>query len=256
MTLPAEEGLPALASILRQPNRSERRSSEFEKPTSPIPPAASVIPTQTLGIQPNVKHRSELGSGTGCHSKVLVETGANVICTDISPASLAVLSKVFAAQGLAVKTFVTSMESTPFEDASFDVIVSAGSLSYADPNKLDDEIIRLLKPNGSFICVDSFDHNLIYRFNRWIHWRVIGDRTASTFQRIPTLLRMQNLGLHFGLVSIEGFGAWAWIYYTLTFLFGQRFAALLTRAFDNLPKSQRLAFKIVFVAQKLRCGRI
>ena len=60
LRLPAEEGLPALASILRQPNRSERRSREFEKPTSPIPPAASVIPTQTLGIHLNVKHGSIL----------------------------------------------------------------------------------------------------------------------------------------------------------------------------------------------------
>ena len=60
LRLPAEEGLPALASILRQPNRSERRSREFEKPTSPIPPAASVIPTQTLGIHLNVKHGSTI----------------------------------------------------------------------------------------------------------------------------------------------------------------------------------------------------
>lgn len=198
----------------------------------------------------------ELGSGTGCHSKILLETGANVTVSDISPACLEVLAKVFSAHGFAVKTVVTAMESTPFEDESFDFIVSAGSLSYADPKKLDDEIIRLLKPNGSFICVDSLNHNIIYSINRWIHWRLIGDRTASTIQRIPTLQRMRNIGVRFGLVSIEGFGAWAWFCGPLALLFGQRFAARLNSCFDKLPGSLRLAFKIVYVAQGLRCSKI
>jgi ubiquinone/menaquinone biosynthesis C-methylase UbiE len=44
------------------------------------------------------------------------------------------------------------MEKLPFADQSFDLIVSAGSLSYGDNDKVLDEIYRVLKNKGAFIA--------------------------------------------------------------------------------------------------------
>ena len=40
------------------------------------------------------------------------------------------------------------MEKLPFKNESFDVICSAGSLSYGDNNKVMSEIYRILKLGG------------------------------------------------------------------------------------------------------------
>ena len=59
------------------------------------------------------------------------------------------------------------MEDLPFSNNSFDVVASAGSLSYGSKKIVDKEILRILRPNGIFICVDSLNNNPIYRFNRF-----------------------------------------------------------------------------------------
>lgn len=60
---------------------------------------------------------------------------------------------------------VADMEQLPFENESFNIVTSAGSLSYGYQIKVDYEIRRVLKPNGFFICVDSLKHNPIYKIN-------------------------------------------------------------------------------------------
>jgi ubiquinone/menaquinone biosynthesis C-methylase UbiE len=47
------------------------------------------------------------------------------------------------------------------------LIVSAGSLSYGDNDKVLDEIYRVLKNKGAFIAIDSLNNNPIYRLNRF-----------------------------------------------------------------------------------------
>ena len=57
------------------------------------------------------------------------------------------------------------MESLPFKDKSFDIVACAGGLSYGDNKKVANEIYRVLKDNGSFICIDSLNENPFYKFN-------------------------------------------------------------------------------------------
>jgi ubiquinone/menaquinone biosynthesis C-methylase UbiE len=111
----------------------------------------------------------ELGAGSGLHSWALVQSGAQVICTDISPNSLKVLAHQYASRGIAVETQVADIEKLPFPDDSFDVVASAGCLSYGQPALVDTEIRRVLRAGGMFICVDSLNHNPIYRLNRLLH---------------------------------------------------------------------------------------
>jgi ubiquinone/menaquinone biosynthesis C-methylase UbiE len=194
----------------------------------------------------------ELGSGTGRHSVVLAGSGSEVTCTDVSAGALALLSKRMSSLGRTVRVVPAPMEATPFPDSTFDLAASAGSLSYADPMRLDPELVRILKPGGSFICVDSLNHNPVYRLNRWVHWRIRGNRTRSTLLRMPTLTRMEQLGHRFERWSLRGFGAWSWIWTPMSRIIGHGLAARCNDACDGLPGSRRLSFKFVFEAHGLR----
>lgn len=94
---------------------------------------------------------------------------------------------------------VADAEFLPFADDSFDLVTCAGSLSYFEPGKGALEIRRILKQGGFFICVDSLNHNWLYRFNRWVH-RLLGKRTRSTLKRMPTQSTVENFSRQIGTV--------------------------------------------------------
>ena len=91
----------------------------------------------------------EIGSGTGNHTGTLLASGGNVTATDISKHSLDLLKKRYKDPGNLV-TRVADMESLPFENSQFDVVCSAGSLSYGDTGQVLSEIHRVLKKKRCF----------------------------------------------------------------------------------------------------------
>ena len=191
----------------------------------------------------------ELGAGAGLHTRALLQTGAQVIASDISPNSLSLLKQRFHNPSGNLKTEVADMENLPFEASSFDVIASAGSLSYGEPALVDAEIRRVLRPGGLLICVDSLNHNPIYRFNRWIHY-LRGNRSRSTLRRMPDLARIKALGDGFSNVSLHYFGAFSFAMPVLARLFGENTAAAGSDRIDKLIGVKRYAFKFVLVAQR------
>jgi SAM-dependent methyltransferase len=192
----------------------------------------------------------ELGSGSGLHTWALVQTGARVTATDISPSSLKLLAQRIVNAGASVHTQVADMEALPFADASFDVVACAGSLSYGDPLLVDEEIRRVLRPGGLLVCVDSLNHNPIYRFNRWLHY-LRGDRTMSTLRRIPDLSRVAALSAGFESVQIRYFGALTFAMPAVVRLFGADRAQVISDYCDQLINVKRSAFKFVLVAKNL-----
>ncbi len=187
----------------------------------------------------------EIGSGTGLHTYALVQTGARVVASDISEHSLAVLRKRIKGR---LEITTGDMEALPFGNESFDVICSAGSLSYGDPVLVDAEIFRLLRPGGIFICVDSLNHNPVYRLNRWLHY-LKGERTKSTIVRIPTLKRIQSIVQHFNSAKIRYFGSISYMMPVLSRIMGQCVAARFSDAVDRVVNVRRSAFKFVLVAR-------
>jgi ubiquinone/menaquinone biosynthesis C-methylase UbiE len=190
----------------------------------------------------------ELGAGAGLHTCALLQTGANVTATDISPNSLRLLKQRFQNTPGNLKTEVADMESLPFEASSFDVIVSAGSLSYGEPHVVDAEIRRVLRPGGVLICVDSLNHNPIYRINRWLHY-LRGNRSRSTLERMPDLARIKALGDGFSNVSLHYFGALSFAMPVFARLLGENTAHAASDRIDQLVGVKRSAFKFVLVAQ-------
>ena len=189
----------------------------------------------------------ELGAGDGQHSLCIAKNSDYFTATDISPASLELLKSRLLKEGAAVDTTVADMSNLPFEDNSVDVVTSAGSLSYADPAKVDAEIIRVLKPNGVFICVDSLNHNPIYKINRYIHY-LRGRRTKSTLKRMPTLKRLHTLEQHFHEAGIDYFGSISFVSPVLCKILGNSLGTKIPGFFDQISVLNRMAFKFVLCA--------
>jgi SAM-dependent methyltransferase len=194
----------------------------------------------------------ELAAGSGFHTAALLRTGARVTASDISPSSLALLEKNLGSLAPGrLKCRVADIESLPFETQTFDIVACAGSLSYGDPELVNAEILRVLRPGGAFICVDSLNHNPIYRFNRWLNYRR-GERTSSTLHRIPDLQRIEELSGHFSSVRVRYFGSITWAMPVLEKLLGRASASRLSDAFDDFIAVKRSAFKFVLAAQGRR----
>ncbi len=192
----------------------------------------------------------ELGSGTGSHTLTLARSGAHVTATDISPHSLAYLERCLADQGVNVGTQVADMEALPFADNSFDVVACAGSLSYGDPVQVDSEMRRVLRPGGSFICVDSLNHNPVYRLNRLIHcYR--GNRTRSTLERMPDLARIEQMSRMFQASKVRFFGGLSFAMPLVARFVGQERSSRFSDGFDRYMNVRRSAFKFVLAAQNL-----
>ncbi len=192
----------------------------------------------------------EIGSGSGLHTKTLLETGAHVTASDIAPSSLMIIERglkpIF---GDNLHTEAADMESLPFSDATFDVVTSAGSLSYGDPDLVNSEIKRVLKQGGIFICVDSLNHNPIYRLNRYVQY-LRDKRTSSTIERMPDLRRIDNFRKIFESVDVRFFGAITWAAPLFRPFLGTVGAAKLFDSVDSIVNVRKSAFKFVVIAKK------
>ena len=123
----------------------------------------------------------EIGAGMGENTEPLVDMTYEVCATDISPKSVKLMNNVFY-ECANFSAEVADMEKLPFDDESFNVVCSAGSLSYGDNAVVMNEIYRVLKPGGVMIVVDSLNNNLIYRFNRYMHYLKGNSKVRPNFR--------------------------------------------------------------------------
>ena len=91
----------------------------------------------------------DLGAGVGRHALWLAAQGIDAVALDAAPEGLADIDK---AGG--VETVLARMDRLPFEDASFDHIVSWNVIYHGDEDILlrtIAEIRRVLKPRGTYL---------------------------------------------------------------------------------------------------------
>jgi ubiquinone/menaquinone biosynthesis C-methylase UbiE len=99
----------------------------------------------------NKKKLLEIGAGIGENTSKLIKMKFKVCATDISPSSVLLMKKRYSKY----KTFsskIADMEKLPFKNKSFDIVCSAGSLSYGDNTRVMNEIYRVLKLGGVGSC--------------------------------------------------------------------------------------------------------
>ena len=185
----------------------------------------------------------EIGAGTGQNTGFLIDMSYKVCATDISLEFLEVMNKKFH-RYINFYTQYADMEKLPFTEESFDVVCSAGSLSYGDNEIVMNEIYRVLKPGGMFIAVDSLNNNPIYKFNRYIRY-LKKERPKSTLSRMPTICLIDKYAQKFIPIEIKYFGAITWIYPILKIILNEELISNFSNWIDTTFKIKKSAFKFV-----------
>jgi SAM-dependent methyltransferase len=112
-----------------------------------LTPEADVI-NWAAGFEPGARVL-ELGAGVGRHALWLAGQGHQAVALDAAPEGLAEIDK---AGG--VETVLGRMHDLPFEDASFDHVLSWNVIYHGDEDILLrtlSEIRRILKPGGTYL---------------------------------------------------------------------------------------------------------
>ena len=151
----------------------------------------------------------DLCCGDGVYSMAALERGAFVTFFDISQESLRIASERVSHLGYRDKArfHVGDAEELDFV-AEFDYVICIGSLSYLNLKIFIENLKKVLKPNGEFILVDSYNHNAVYRANRFFQF-LIGRRSYSTYVRIPDENTIDRIKNNFSEVKIEFFDTFA-----------------------------------------------
>ena len=104
---------------------------------------------QACGIGPGMRVL-DVAAGTGNASIPAAERGAEVTANDLTPELLEAGRRRAEAQGLELEWVPADAEQLPFDDASFDVVMSSIRVMFA-PHHQDaaDELVRVCKPGGT-----------------------------------------------------------------------------------------------------------
>ncbi|MFF1823603.1 class I SAM-dependent methyltransferase [Kribbella sp. NPDC058245] len=91
----------------------------------------------------------DVAAGTGNTALAAARRGALVTATDFSPVGLDRAVRRAAAEGVSIATEVADAQQLPFEDGSFDVVLSTFGVMYApDQQRAADELLRVCRPGG------------------------------------------------------------------------------------------------------------
>jgi len=193
----------------------------------------------------------DLCCGNGTHSFTGAKNGAKVIALDYAEQSIIVCKKRAERLKLNVDFKVADVQTLKnFDDEEFDVVTCAGSLSYLDNVVFFNEVYRVLKSGGMFICVDSFNHNPIYRLNRFVHY-LRGNRSYMTLKRMPNKNTIKLLKHIFLNVDVKYFGIFSFMAPLLMlFISSNNTTKLISKLDVFFPYLKNYSFKIVFYATK------
>ena len=104
---------------------------------------------EACGIEAGMKVL-DVAAGTGNASLPAAERGAQVTASDLTPELLDAGRREAEARGLELEWVTADAESLPFEDGSFDVVMSSIGAMFA-PHHQDvaDELVRVCRPGGT-----------------------------------------------------------------------------------------------------------
>jgi SAM-dependent methyltransferase len=128
-------------------------------PDAAVESFAGVANPWELGRLEPGEHVLDLGSGAGTDSLIaaqMVGPEGRVVGVDMTPQMLAKARGAAGAMGAANAEFVAgSVEELPFQDESFDVVISNGVIDLVpDKEAVFGEIFRVLRPGGRIQLAD------------------------------------------------------------------------------------------------------
>jgi len=196
----------------------------------------------------------DYGCGNGIHSFFPIENGARkVIGIDLSEKSLEVARLRAEKMGLSserVQFLKMDCEKLEFADNTFDIILDGGTFSSLDLKGAISELVRVLKPNGSLIGIETFGHNPFTNLKRKIN-KMTGKRTVWAESHIFQIKDLELAKNYFNRIETKFFHLISWVAFPFLGLSG---GSLLLRLFEvmdkillKIPFLRKYAFKIVFI---------
>jgi SAM-dependent methyltransferase len=132
---------------LKQRHAKMWASGDFPS-IAPIVVPLSLHMVEALAIAPG-QRVLDVGGGTGSASIPAARTGADVVATDLTPELLDVARAQADEEGLEMTFEVADAEALPYEDASFDVVMSSLGAMFAPHHEATaSELLRVTKPGG------------------------------------------------------------------------------------------------------------
>lgn len=130
--------------------------------TPGAPPFSALIPFDEL----HGKDVLEIGCGTGVHTRLLAQSGANVTAVDLTPTAVEFTTRRLTHAGLLANVVEADAESLPFPEASFDFVWSWGVIHHStDTDRVIAEISRVLRPGGRLAFMVYHRTSLTYWLN-------------------------------------------------------------------------------------------
>jgi SAM-dependent methyltransferase len=109
----------------------------------------------------------DVAAGSGNTALAAARRGARVTATDLVPSLLETASRRAAAEGLELDVQVADAQELPFEDGTFDVVVSSFGAMYApDQRRTVSELIRVCRPGGRIAMANWTPDGLVARLQR------------------------------------------------------------------------------------------
>ncbi len=195
----------------------------------------------------------DFGCGNGVHSIFPAKSGAEkVIGIDLSEKSLQLARERIKKEGMEGKIEFLKMdcEKMDFPDNSFDVIFDGGTFSSLDVKNAFPELVRILKPQGCLLGIETFGHNPFTNLKRKIN-KVLGKRTGWAAEHIFKMKDLEMAEEYFNKIEVYYFHLISWVAFPfLGFAGGKallKFFEFIDKILLKLRFLRKYAFKVVFV---------
>lgn len=205
-----------------------------------------------LGQRCKGKKVLDYGCGNAIHTVWLAKAGAEVVGIDLSDSSLQIAREIARREGVEAKTTFAVMdcERLTFKDNSFDIIFDGGTFSSLDLRKAMPELVRVLKPDGFLIGIETLGHNPFTNLKRKQNRRT-GKRTEWAADHIYTMKDLAKAEAYFGNIEPSFFHVVSWAAFPFLGLPGGKFLLTLLELADHFLLRfsffRKYAFKIVFI---------
>jgi SAM-dependent methyltransferase len=124
-------------------------SGDYPRVADEVVGGLGAILVETVDVQPG-QRVLDVASGTGTSAVPAARRGAEVTATDLTPELLAVGRAAAEAEGVALTWEVADAEALPYDDGSFDVVLSCIGVMFAPHHQAAaDELFRVCHAGGT-----------------------------------------------------------------------------------------------------------
>jgi SAM-dependent methyltransferase len=177
----ATSGLPDLTAI-KAKQQATWASGDYHAVAATIP-----IISERLCDAADLRAGSrvlDVAGGSGNTALAAARCGAEVVSLDYVPSLLERSQERARAEGLSYETVEADAEAMPFDDASFDAVISVVGVMFApDHERAAGELLRVCRPGGTIALAS------------WAPDSFIGDLFRTTAEHVPPPAGLQPPGL-------------------------------------------------------------